>query len=82
MLRGARTVVYHANDLNAASEWYRTVFEREPYFDESFYIGFDIDGYDLGLVPAAESEPFGPGGRHRPARGPSCAFNLLFSTVI
>ena len=26
-----------------------------PYFDEPFYVGFEVAGYELGLVPTEES---------------------------
>ena len=26
-------------------------FRTEPYFDEPFYVGFNIGGYELGLLP-------------------------------
>jgi catechol 2,3-dioxygenase-like lactoylglutathione lyase family enzyme len=52
MLQGLRTVVYHVPDLDAAKRWYAGVLGYDPYFDEPFYVGFDVGGYELGLVPA------------------------------
>ncbi len=51
MIKGLRTVIYPAPNLNAAKQWYRKVTGQEPYFDEDFYVGFDIGGYELGLIP-------------------------------
>lgn len=48
---GLRTVGYKVNDLNVAKVWYGDAFETEPYFDEAFYVGFNIGGYELGLMP-------------------------------
>ncbi|MEQ9405318.1 MAG: VOC family protein [Cyclobacteriaceae bacterium] len=48
---GLRTVIYHVSDLQKAKEWYKDVFGKDPYFDEPFYIGFEIGGYELGLFP-------------------------------
>jgi lactoylglutathione lyase len=48
---GLRTVVYKVGNLNEAKEWYSKAFEVEPYFDEPFYVGFNIGGYELGLLP-------------------------------
>lgn len=31
--------------------WYSEVFQTKPYFDEPFYVGFNIAGYELGLMP-------------------------------
>ncbi|OJW84632.1 MAG: bleomycin resistance protein [Bacteroidetes bacterium 46-16] len=57
--QGLRTVGYYTNELNKAKEWYSEVFETapyfdEPYFDEPFYVGFNIGGYELGLMPAED----------------------------
>lgn len=48
---GLRTVAYYVSDIDAAKEWYSKVFETKPYFDEPFYVGFNIGGYELGLQP-------------------------------
>jgi predicted enzyme related to lactoylglutathione lyase len=48
---GLRTVIYRVNDLARAKAWYANVFGIEPYFDEPFYVGFEIAGYELGLQP-------------------------------
>ncbi|MEZ5513073.1 MAG: VOC family protein [Steroidobacteraceae bacterium] len=51
MLQGLRTVVYHVVDLAEAKRWYMQVLGRPPYFDEPFYVGFNVGGYELGLNP-------------------------------
>ena|SRR5688572_624906 len=51
MLLGLRTVIYHAPDLAAAKAWYEAAFGVPPYFDEPFYVGFEIGGFELGLNP-------------------------------
>jgi lactoylglutathione lyase len=51
MLLGLRTVVYHTNDLETAKAWYGKVFKIAPYFDEPFYVGFNVGGFELGLTP-------------------------------
>lgn len=48
---GLRTVVYKVDNLTKAKEWYSKAFTQEPYFDEPFYVGFNIGGYELGLQP-------------------------------
>ncbi|WP_228852435.1 VOC family protein [Aegicerativicinus sediminis] len=48
---GLRTIVYVVKDLKAAKEWYSEVFDTKPYFDFPFYVGFNIGGYELGLLP-------------------------------
>ena len=49
MFQGLRTVIYHVADIAAAKAWYTTAFGVQPYFDEPFYVGFEIGGYELGL---------------------------------
>ncbi len=51
MILGLRTAIYPTPDLAAAKDWYAKVFERAPYFDEPFYVGFAVGGFELGLVP-------------------------------
>ena len=59
---GLRTVIYRVGDLDRAKAWYRDAFEVEPYFDQPFYVGFRVGGFELGLDPdLGEGNP-GPGG--------------------
>jgi predicted enzyme related to lactoylglutathione lyase len=51
MFLGLRTVIYHAPDLAKAKAWYAAAFGVAPYFDEPFYVGFQISGFELGLDP-------------------------------
>src|SRR5438034_952989 len=48
---GLRTVGYKVADITAAKEWYSKVLGIEPYFDQPFYVGFNVAGYELGLQP-------------------------------
>lgn len=51
MFQGLRTVVYHVDDIEHARNWYSQALGIEPYFDQPFYVGFNIGGYELGLQP-------------------------------
>ena len=51
MKLGLRTCCYVVTDLEAAKGWYSEAFHTDPYFDEPFYVGFNIGGYELGLLP-------------------------------
>ncbi len=57
MFRGLRTVIYHVGDLDRAKEWYGMVLGIRPYFDEPFYVGFDVGGFELGLQPDEPGVP-------------------------
>ena len=49
--QGLRTVIYAAPDLEKAKAWYFSILGIPPYFDQPFYVGFNIAGYELGLDP-------------------------------
>lgn len=49
--KGLRTAKYTARDLAKAREWYRKVLEKDPYFDEPYYVGFNVGGFELGITP-------------------------------
>jgi predicted enzyme related to lactoylglutathione lyase len=51
MIFGLRTVTYAAPDLAAAKAWYAKAVGKKPYFDQPFYVGFNVGGFELGLVP-------------------------------
>ena len=59
---GLRTVIYAAPDLEKAKAWYSSVLGFPPYFDQPFYVGFNVGGYELGLDPDPASSPGGAGG--------------------
>ena len=54
MFLGLRTVIYPVADAAAAKAWWSDVLGTDPYFDEAFYVGFDVGGYELGLLPSPE----------------------------
>ena len=59
MLKGLRTALYHVRDLDAAKAWYTEVLGKGPYFDEAFYVGFNVGGFELGLDPDLTGVEFG-----------------------
>ena len=59
---GLRTAIYHVDDLERAKAWYGELFGTQPYFDEPFYVGFNIGGFELGLHPDTSKVKPGPGG--------------------
>lgn len=52
MFLGLRTAIYQVSDIAKAREWYSNVLGFGPYFDEPFYVGFNVGGYELGLQPS------------------------------
>lgn len=61
MFLGLRSHLLAAPDLARAKDWYATVLGVPPYFDQPFYVGFAVGGFELGLVPDARPAG-GPGG--------------------
>jgi predicted enzyme related to lactoylglutathione lyase len=62
MLLGLRTVIYKVPDASQAKDWYSSTFGIQPYFDEPFYIGYNVGGFELGLDPDVSRHAPGPGG--------------------
>ena len=62
MFLGLRTVIYKVGDLARAKGWYGKALGIDPYFDEPFYVGFNVGGYELGLDPDTSSGAPGAAG--------------------
>jgi predicted enzyme related to lactoylglutathione lyase len=60
VILGLRTAIYPATDLAAARDWYARVLDLQPYFDEPFYVGFNVGGFELGLIPDGQPGTSGP----------------------
>ncbi len=56
MLLGLRTIIYPVSDLAKAIAWYTDIVGHAPYFNEPFYVGFNVAGYELGLMPAGDED--------------------------
>jgi predicted enzyme related to lactoylglutathione lyase len=61
MILGLRTCIFHVRreQLADAKAWYTRFAGAPPYFDQPFYVGFNVGGFELGIQP--DGEP-GPGG--------------------
>jgi predicted enzyme related to lactoylglutathione lyase len=51
MTSGMKTVMYPVTDIAAAKQLYGRLFGVAPYMDEPYYVGFNVDGQDVGLDP-------------------------------
>ena len=60
MFLGVRTAIYPVNDLAKAKLWYCQALSIEPYFDQVFYVGFSVGGFELGLIPDGVAGTSGP----------------------
>jgi hypothetical protein len=52
--------MHRAPYLEGAKNWYSLMLGATPYFDQPYYVGFNVGGYELGLDPNSTSS--GPGG--------------------
>ena len=59
MFNGLRTVIYHVFDLEESKTWWSKTLGQEPYFNQPFYVGFNVGGYELGLHPVESEETVG-----------------------
>ena len=57
MFQGLRTAIYYVDDIQTAKAWYTAILGFGPYFDEPFYVGFNVGGYELGLQPREAGAP-------------------------
>jgi predicted enzyme related to lactoylglutathione lyase len=51
MIQGLRTTIYQVADLAKATAWYTQLLGQEPYFNQPYYVGFNVGGFELGLIP-------------------------------
>lgn len=51
MTSGLKTVIYPVEDLAQAKKLYSTLLGVEPYADAAYYVGFRVDGQEIGLDP-------------------------------
>jgi predicted enzyme related to lactoylglutathione lyase len=61
-LLGLRSGIYYVADLDAAKAWYTELLGHGPYFNEPFYVGFNVGGFELGLNPDTSKVRPGAGG--------------------
>ena len=61
-LLGLRTTIYKVTDLALGKDFISRAFGIAPYFDEPYYVGFNVGGFELGLDPDVSDSHPGPGG--------------------
>lgn len=54
-LLGLRTLIYPTLNLEQDKKWWADALGFPPYFDQPFYVGFNVGGYELGLDPNAKT---------------------------
>ncbi|SDO70422.1 hypothetical protein SAMN04515671_1759 [Nakamurella panacisegetis] len=51
---GIKTVLHPVTDLDAAKKVYGALLGIEPMADSPYYVGFDVAGQQIGLVPNSD----------------------------
>ncbi|SNT66309.1 hypothetical protein SAMN05421812_13720 [Asanoa hainanensis] len=49
--QGIKTVLHPVSDLAKAKEVYTALLGIEPQADAPYYVGYDVEGQHIGLVP-------------------------------
>ncbi|WP_067572261.1 VOC family protein [Nocardia acidivorans] len=49
--KGIKTVLHPVSDLAKATAVYSALLGMSPQIDGTYYVGFDLDGHHIGLVP-------------------------------
>ena len=53
---GIKTVLHPVSDLAASKAVYTALLGIPPQSDAPYYVGFDVEGQHIGLVPGAGSQ--------------------------
>jgi predicted enzyme related to lactoylglutathione lyase len=54
--QGIKTVLHPVSDLAAAKAVYAALLGIQPQADSAYYVGFDVEGQHIGLVPGGGSQ--------------------------
>lgn len=53
MFTGLKSVIFPSTDLGRDTAFWKQVSGVTPYFEQPYYVGFSINGFELGLDPNA-----------------------------
>lgn len=56
MPNAIKTVLHPVSDLAAAKAIFTALIGAEPQNDAPYYVGYDVDGVHIGLVPGGASQ--------------------------
>ena len=51
MTEGIKTIIFPVTDVAKAKALFSRLLGVEPYADQPYYVGFKVDGQDIGLDP-------------------------------
>jgi predicted enzyme related to lactoylglutathione lyase len=62
-----KVVLYPVSDVDKAKAFFTTLFAADPHVDSPYYVGFNVDGDEIGLLP---------GGHQQGMSGPVAFFDV------
>ena len=54
--QGVKTILHPVTDLAAAKAVYSALLSVEPQTDEPYYVGYESEGQQIGLVPGGAAQ--------------------------
>ncbi len=54
--QGIKTVLHPVSDLGAAKPVYSALLGTEPAHDAPYYVGYEVEGQHIGLVPGGKEQ--------------------------
>jgi predicted enzyme related to lactoylglutathione lyase len=58
--QGIKTVLHSVSDLSKAKPIYAALLGIAPQADADYYVGFDVAGQHIGLVPTGDARDLNP----------------------
>lgn len=58
-MNNVQNIVYTVTDLAAAAAIHRALLGAEPHTEQPYYIGFNVDGFEIGLTPQSPGAAVG-----------------------
>jgi catechol 2,3-dioxygenase-like lactoylglutathione lyase family enzyme len=55
-MHGINTIVIPVKDLAASRDLYRSLLGVEPHADAPYYVGFNVEGQEIGLSPSGHAD--------------------------
>src|SRR5689334_4035833 len=56
MNQGIKTIIYPVKDIAQAKALYGKLLGVAPYMDAPYYVGFSVEGQDIGLDPNGHAQ--------------------------
>ena len=51
-----KTVLYPVKDVDQAKATFNALFGVEPHVDSKYYVGYEVDGHEVGLIPGGHDQ--------------------------